>query len=230
MNDQNEQKNLEEEVQNAPPCECECKDCERECECRESAEEQTEHAEAEPEAPQGEPFDPIRTTIKTSKDDFRELMYFNLFYRRSYMMVAIVLFAILSCVVIGQGVFFGGEKDLLFMVCLFFLITLVMLFVQVELTSKKFGKSGAELSPERDYIIDREGIKSTLADGTVGCAQWGVFREAYETDRQFFFFASSRQALVVGKRYLAPGDAERLRKLVFDSMGKRFKIKAKLEK
>lgn len=177
-----------------------------------------------------EPFDPIRAAVKTSKDDFRELMYFNLLYRRTYMMVAVVLFAALSCIVIAQGVFFGGQKDILFLVCLFFLVTLVILFVQIELTSKKFGKVGEESAPAREYVIDRDGIKSELPDGTLGCAQWGLFREAYETERQFFFFASSRQALVVGKRYLGAGDALRLRKLVFDSMGKRFKIKAKLEK
>ena len=190
----------------------------------------TPEAENAQSAAQAEPFEPIRAAVKTSKDDFRELMYFNLLYRRTYMMVAVVLFAVLSCVVIAQGVFFGGQKDLLFLVCLFFLITLVILFVQIEATSKKFGKVGEENAPARDYVIDRDGIKSELPDGTIGCAQWSLFREAYETERQFFFFASSRQALVIGKRYLGSGDAARLRKLVYESMGKRFKIKAKLEK
>ncbi len=184
-------------------------------------------------APEGDgrTEDPVvRFDNRMERDDYRELLYFNIFSRKRWVYWSSIGLAALCAFVVIQTVMGRGAIDMLFWVSLLYLALIAVLFIQINSVSKRFAQQEGA-SAERPFTVDGSGIHSPNADGTEGSIAWESLVDGYETFGHFLFYVNPRQALVFTKKSIGTEQGiVQIRALAMEKMGKRFTIRLKKQR
>lgn len=175
----------------------------------------------------GEQSPVIRFDNRMDREDYRELLYFNIFSRKRWVYWSSIGLAALCAFVVIQTVMGRGAIDMLFWVSLVYLVLVAVLFLQINAVSKRFAQQEGA-SAERPFTVDANGIHSPNADGTEGSVAWESLLDGYETFGYFLFYVNPRQALVFTKKSIGTEQGVvGIRALAMEKMGKRFDIRMK---
>lgn len=182
---------------------------------------------AAPQEGQKEEGPVIRFDNRMEREDYRELLYFNIFSRKRWVYWSSMGLAALCAFVVIQTVMGRGAFDMLFWVSLVYLALIALLFVQISSVSKRFAQQEGA-SAERPFTVDSAGIHSPNADGTEGSIAWESLFDGYETFGHFLFYVNARQALVFTKKSIGSEEGVvGIRTLAMQKMGRRFAIRMK---
>lgn len=170
----------------------------------------------------------VHTTI--TRELYREMAYFQVFRRKKttlplgilgYLVaIAVVVSKLLGYYTVDQFVF--GQFTFYLCVALLFLP-----FLMVGLTEWQVKKvaemKNTTIGQSHTLIIDDEGITTRVESGEAGF-HWIKLREGHEIKKAFLFYVRETQALAIDKGQLTAEQADTIRALAIDHMGKRFTV------
>lgn len=165
----------------------------------------------------------IQTT--TTAQDYKKLVFFNMFLKKKLMMFLMPIAAVISlAAVIGKSLGIIEMSDWYYTVCLVFLGLLVLLLFAFELTVKRFIASDRlVINNERTITISDLGI---LEEGGIekskGEFRWELMFQAFETKHFFYIYINTVQAIILPKRDFRSGEIIEAEKLIEEKLSGRF--------
>lgn len=167
----------------------------------------------------------IIVQLKTTAQDFKSLIFFNMFLKKRIMAFLLPIAAVLSAgAVIGKYTGMIEVKDWYFFVCLAFLGLIVLQFVLFEYSVKRFLKSDQlVVDNERTVTISETGVTEEGGkENSSGIFQWDVFYCVYETKKYFYLYINTMQAVILPKRVFTKEEVIVLENLIKEKMGRNF--------
>lgn len=168
----------------------------------------------------------LKTTIR--KEDYRSIVYFNVFTKTK---IRAVLFVIISLIVIVElGLHLSGVRrvegfELYF--DYFIVLIMILLPIEIEVICKRMAKTDkVTLGVEQEITINNEGIICESINSK-SKYEWPLMYKAYENKKYFLIFVNMQQAVIVPKRNLEIQQIEQLRELIKHKILSKNKLKNK---
>lgn len=162
---------------------------------------------------------------KTTADDYKALIFFNMFLKKKAALYLMIAVAILSLgAIIGRIIGMIPMADWYFYVCIGYWGLLVLNYVVYQFAVRRFLASDKlVINSERTVTIDETGIASKDEKaGDFAFYQWDKFYKAYETKKYFFLYLNTAMALVFAKNEFGSEELPVMEKLVRDNLGNKF--------
>jgi hypothetical protein len=173
----------------------------------------------------GDIMNKINTMTKTTAEDFRTLIFFNMFLKKRltlYFLIFAGIFSIAAIIAKLSGLI--PVANWYFYFCLAFLGLILLQYLLFEYSVKRFLASDKlVIDNERSVVIDDSEITAEGGkENGAGTYQWDVFFSAYETKKYFYLYINTIQAIILPKRDFSEEEVIVLGKLFKEKLGKRF--------
>lgn len=168
----------------------------------------------------------LKTTI--GKEDYRSIVYFNIFTKTK---IRAILFVIISIIVLVElGLHLSGVRkvegfELYF--DYFIVLIMILLPIEVEAICRRMAKTDqVTLGVEQEITINDEGIRCKSINSN-SKYEWPLMYKAYENKKYFLIFVNMQQAVIVPKRDLQGIQIEQLRDMIKHKILSKNKLKKK---
>lgn len=167
----------------------------------------------------------ITLQTKTTAEDYKALIFFNMFLKKKAMFYFLVIVAIFSlAAIIGRLAGIIPMTDWYFYVCLAFWGLLVLQYILFEYVVKKFLASDKlVVNTERTMVIKDPGIIVDDKENSFASYKWDTFFIAYDTKKYFFLYINTAMALILAKRDFNDEEIRVLEALFKEKLGKKFR-------
>jgi len=164
----------------------------------------------------------IRT--KTTAEDYKALIFFNMFLKKKATFYCAIVVAIFSlAAIIGRLAGIIQMADWYFYVCIAFWGLLLLQYILFEYVVKQFLASDKlVINSDRTTVIDEEGITENYKEKSFAVYEWNKFFLAYETKKYYFLFFNTAMALILPRRDFHTEEILVLEKLMKEKLGKKF--------
>ncbi len=163
---------------------------------------------------------------KTTADDYKALIFFNMFLKKKAALYLMIAVAVLSLgAIIGRITGMIPMADWYFIVCIAYWGLLVLNYFVFRSAVRRFLASDKlVINSERTMTIDETGI-TVDAKQEEGFAvyKWDKLYTAYGTKKYYFLYINTAMALILSKRDFRAEDIPVLENLIRDNMGSKFK-------
>lgn len=166
----------------------------------------------------------LKTTI--NKDDYRAIVYFNVFTKTK---IRAILFVIIGLIVIVElGLHFTGIRRVEGLPLYFdYLVALIIILlpIEVEFICRKMIKTDKlTLGVEQEIIINDEEIVCNNINSQ-GRYEWPLMYRGYESNKYFLIFVNIQQAIIIPKRDLQTEEIDQLRTIIDEKILSKNKLK-----
>lgn len=164
----------------------------------------------------------IRT--KTTAEDYKALIFFNMFLKKKATFYTMIVVAVLSlAAIIGRLAGIIPMADWYFFVCIAFWGLLVLQYILFEYVVKRFLASDRMVvNIERTMVIDESSITVDDTEKSFAVYEWSKLFVAYETKKFYFLYINTAMALILPKRDFSAEEMLVLEKLIKEKLGKKF--------
>ncbi len=163
--------------------------------------------------------------LKTTAQDYKSFVFFNMFRKKKIMTVLMPVAAVLSAAaVIGKYAGMIEVSDWYFYVCLAFLGLIILQVILFEYSVKKFLASDQlVVDNERTATFSESGFTEEGGkENSAGSFQWEMFYCVYKTKKYYYLYINTMQAIILPKRAFSQEQIIALEQLIKEKMGRNF--------
>ena len=167
----------------------------------------------------------ITIQTKTSAEDYKALVFFNMYLKKKITFYFMIVAAVLSFAASAAKLAGVVEiSDWYFYVCLAFLGLVVLQYGLFLFSVKQFLKSDQLIVDNtRTITVSESGIEEVGGRAnSAGSYQWKVFYNGYETKNYYYLYINTMQAIILPKKEFDQNQNEVLRDLFSKKLGRKF--------
>lgn len=155
--------------------------------------------------------------IKTQilKQDYRAVVYFNIFFKNRVFTVIIIAGAIVAMVTLLQRLLGSPISDFMYYISVLIIVCMIVLLVTTEILIRRFVSSDKlSIGANIEIIIDSEKIVCKTSDKSNSEISLDKLYRVYETNKYFFIFINSEEAIISKKEDMNEEGINKLRNIL----------------
>lgn len=155
--------------------------------------------------------------IKTQilKQDYRAVVYFNIFFKNRVFTVIIIAGAIVAMVTLLQRLLGSPISDFMYYISVLIIVCMIVLLVTTEILIRRFVSSDKlSIGANIEIIIDSEKIVCKTSAKSNSEISLDKLYRVYETNKYFFIFINSEEAIISKKEDMNEEGINKLRSIL----------------
>lgn len=155
--------------------------------------------------------------IKTQilKQDYRAVVYFNIFFKNRVFTVIIIAGAIVAMVTLLQRLLGSPISDFMYYISVLIIVCMIVLLVTTEILIRRFVSSDKlSIGANIEIIIDSEKIVCKTSAKSNSEISLDKLYRVYETNKYFFIFINSEEAIISKKEDMNEEGINKLRNIL----------------
>lgn len=155
--------------------------------------------------------------IKTQilKQDYRAVVYFNIFFKNRVFTVIIIAGAIVAMVTLLQRLLGSPISDFMYYISVLIIVCMIVLLVTTEILIRRFVSSNKlSIGANIEIIIDSEKIVCKTSAKSNSEISLDKLYRVYETNKYFFIFINSEEAIISKKEDMNEEGINKLRNIL----------------
>lgn len=155
--------------------------------------------------------------IKTHilKQDYRAVVYFNIFFKNRVFTVIIIAGAIVAMVTLLQRLLGSPISDFMYYISVLIIVCMIVLLVTTEILIRRFVSSDKlSIGANIEIIIDSEKIVCKTSAKSNSEISLDKLYRVYETNKYFFIFINPEEAIISKKEDMNEEGINKLRSIL----------------